>query len=339
MPHKITDIAKHLQTSEIYGNSHGSTDDPKDISFVDKESNIPKMNPNAKVVLISKALFSQLQTPNPATSFIITDHPRISFAKALELFDRPKETNAGIDTRSWVESGAEIDPTAVIYPFASIRRGAKIGKRVILYPGVYVGQDTLIDDDCIIYPNVSIFPKTKIGKRVILHAGSVVGDDGFGYVWDGSCHYKIPQVGRVVIEDDVELGSNAAIDRATTGETHIKRGTKIDNMVQIGHNVRIDEHCILCGQVGVGGSAAIGAGAMIGGQAGVGDHVHVDSQTKIAAQTGVITDTPNGGTLVGFPAMPSMEFFRTVALWKKLPELQDTIKKLQKEVDELKKSS
>ncbi len=272
-------------------------------------------------------------------TLLLSKNPKLAFAKALELFDLPLEVKAGIHPQTWVEEGVEIDPSATLYPFVSIRKGAKIGKNVVVYSGVYIGHEVFIDENCIIYPNATILPKTKIGKRVIIHSGCVVGDDGFGYVWDGTKHYKTPQIGKVIIEDDVEIGANTTIDRATMGETRIKIGTKIDNLVQIGHNVEVGAHCILCGQVGLAGSSKIGDGSMLGGQSGVGDHIHLGPMNKIAAQSGVVMgDTKANETLMGFPAMPAFDYLRAVSLWKKLPEMQKTIKRLEKEIEELKKN-
>ncbi|MBI2646441.1 MAG: UDP-3-O-(3-hydroxymyristoyl)glucosamine N-acyltransferase [Deltaproteobacteria bacterium] len=310
----------------------------KELTFITHLSMLEKTK--ALVVICPKELQPEKLQEELKTNktLLFVKNPKLAFAKTLELLDRPQEVQPGISSEAWVDEGAEIDPTATVYPFVSIRKGAKVGKNVILYPGVYVGQDTLIHEDCIIFPNVTLLPKTTLGKRVIIHSGSVIGDDGFGYVWDETTHYKTPQIGCVIIEDDVEIGANTCIDRATTGETKIQRGTKIDNLVQIGHNVEVGAHCILCGQVGIAGSSKIGHGSILGGQTGVADHTDVAPMNKIAGQSGVTANTKANETLMGFPAIPAHEYLKIVALWKHLPEMQKTIKKLEKEIEELKKS-
>jgi UDP-3-O-[3-hydroxymyristoyl] glucosamine N-acyltransferase len=279
------------------------------------------------------------QEVKTSKTLLIVKNPRIAFAKALELFDRPKDIKQGIDEKAWVEKGAEVDPSATVYPFVTLRSGAKIGKNVILYPGVYVGQNVKIQDDAILFPNVTVFKNTHIGKRVLIHAGARIGDDGFGYVWNGSQHYKIPQVGNVVIEDDVEIGANAAVDRATTGTTKVGQGTKIDNLVQIGHNDQIGKHCIICGQVGLAGSVNIGDGAMLGGQAGVADHVNIAPGARVGAQSGIIQDIKTQKPLFGTPATEASNFFKShLIISKKLPEMRKELLRLRKEVEELKKN-
>ena len=299
-----------------------------ELTFITHASMLEKTK--AQVIIASEKLKTD-------KTLLLVKNPKLAFAKVLELFDRPAEVSPGIHPQTWIEEGVELDPSVTLYPFVSIRKGAKIGKNVILYSGVYIGDHVGIDEDCVIYPNVVLLPKTKIGKRVIIHSGCVIGDDGFGYVWDGTQHYKMPQIGNVVIEDDVEIGANTCIDRATTGETEIKRGTKIDNLVQVGHNVEVGPHCILCGQVGLAGSSKIGSGSILGGQTGVADHTDIGPMNKIAAQSGIMKETQSGEILMGSPAMPIRDYFKMVALLKQLPKMQKTIKHLQEEIEKLKK--
>src|SRR3989338_5475164 len=322
----IQQLATHLE-AELIGNAEGEIKAIQEVTFITHPSQIKKTTAS---ILISD---HPLET---SKTVLIAPNPKLAFAKTLELFQRHETLKPGIDPRAWVEENTQIDPSVIIYPFVTVRRGAKIGKNVVIYPGVYIGQDARIDQDSILYPHVTLFPNTHIVKRVILHAGSIIGDDGFGFVWDGKQHYKIPQIGKVIVEDDVEIGSNTAIDRATTGETRIKQGTKIDNLVQIGHNVHIGNHCILCSQVGIAGSSTVGDGSMLGGQAGIPDHIDIAPQSKIAAQAGILRNTEPGETLLGSPAMPIKEFFRMMALWKQLPQMSKDIHALQKELDALK---
>ena len=214
---------------------------------------------------------------------------------------------------------------------------AKIGARVTLYPGVYLGDDTVVGDDSILYPQVTVLKGCRVGNRVILHSGTVIGSDGFGYVQHQGRHQKIPQMGVVTIEDDVELGANVTVDRATLGQTIIKRGTKVDNQVQIAHNVHVGENCILVAQVGIAGSTTIGNSVMIGGQAGLIDHLTVGDGAKIAAGSGLSHNLQPGQIVIGRPAIDHITFLKSQALVPKLPELRTQLRELQARVEELEK--
>ncbi|MBI4040373.1 MAG: UDP-3-O-(3-hydroxymyristoyl)glucosamine N-acyltransferase [Deltaproteobacteria bacterium] len=334
----LSEIAKHMgarvigdDTIHIQGVSSFETAQKNHLTFITKPEYLNLLSTShAAAIIVS----SPLQTSKPQLVF---QNPKLGFAKALELFDRPKEFKPGIDPRSWIEEHSTLDPSVTVYPFVTIRSRCNIGKNVILYPGVYVGPDVVIGDDCILFPNVTILASTQIGKRVLIHSGSIIGEDGFGYIWDGKQHYKVPQVGKVVIEDDVEIGANACIDRATTGQTHIGMGTKIDNLVQVGHNNQIGKFCILCGQVGLAGSVHIGDGSLLGGQSGVADHLKLLPGSRVAAQSGVLLELNEKEPVMGYPAVNAKQFFRMIAALKKLPDLLKTIRRLEKEVEELKR--
>jgi len=195
-----------------------------------------------------------------------------------------------------------------------------VGARTRIEAGGFVGEDAVVGEDCTLHPNAAVLGRCRIGARCILQAGAVVGADGFGYVWDGSRHRKVPQVGTVRVEDDVEVGANATIDRATLGETVIGRGTKIDNLVQVGHNVVIGEHAILCGQAGVGGSSTLGRGVTLAGQAGVSDHVTIGDGATLTGQAGIARQgrVAAGAILSGMPALPHREFLKRAALLGRL---------------------
>jgi UDP-3-O-[3-hydroxymyristoyl] glucosamine N-acyltransferase len=229
------------------------------------------------------------------------------------------------------------DPS--IWPFVTLGDRVTIGSRVTLFPGVFIGADSTIGDDSVLYPNVVVREGCSLGARVIVHSGTVIGADGFGYVQHEGRHQKIPQLGGVIIEDDVELGANVTIDRATLGHTVIKRGTKVDNLVQIAHNVSIGEHSIVVAQVGIAGSTTIGHHVMIGGQAGLGDHIHVGDQVMIAARTGVNRSLEPNQIVSGAPVMPHETWMKAQAVIPRLPELRQLVRSLEQRVATLEQHS
>lgn len=235
----------------------------------------------------------------------------------------------GIAEQVTIGHNCHISPEVTILPHVYIGNDVTIGNRVTIHSFTYIGDGVTIEDGVTIHANVTLYAGTHIGQNVIIHAGAVIGSDGFGYAQGPSGHVKIPQTGRVVIEDDVEIGANTTIDRATFGETRIGHGTKIDNLVQIGHNVQIGPHCILVAQVGIAGSARIGAGVMIGGQAGIAGHIELGDGVKVAAQSGVAKDVPAKETVSGSPAMPHRLWLRVAGLLKKLPEMEAGLRRLQ----------
>jgi len=206
-----------------------------------------------------------------------------------------------------------------------------VGARTMLAAGAFVGENASVGEDCILHPNAAVLDGCRIGARCVLQAGAVVGSDGFGYVWDGASHRKVPQVGTVRVEDDVEIGANAAIDRATLGETIIGRGTKIDNLVQIGHNVVVGEHSLLCGQAGIGGSSRLGRGVTLAGQVGISDHVTIGDGAVLTGQAGVARQgrVEAGAVLSGMPALPHREFLRRAALLGRLEKALERLAKLE----------
>ena len=232
---------------------------------------------------------------------------------------------------------ARIGKGASIAPGATVAAGARVGARTRIAEGAFVGEGAEIGDDSVLHANVVVAPRCVVGSRCILHPGVVVGSDGFGYVWDGQRHRKIPQVGTVRIGDDVEIGANSAIDRATLGETVVGRGTKIDNLVQIGHNVVIGEDVILCGQVGIAGSARIEDRATLAGQVGVNDHVTIGKGAIATGQAGVTGSIASGLVVSGMPAAPHRDFLRRAAVVARLPELARRVEALEKKLSEIEK--
>ena len=262
--------------------------------------------------------------------------PYLAFAKAVELFAGDDRPPAGIHPLADVASTAVVSPDASVGPFASLGDGVRIGARTIVHPQVTIGRGAQIGDDCVIHSRVSIREHVQIGNRVILQDGAVVGSDGFGFARrpDGT-HHKIPQIGGVVIEDDVEIGANAAIDRPAVGETRIGAGTKIDNLVQVAHGVTIGRDVLLAAQVGIAGSTTIEDTVTLAGQVGVSGHITIGKGTIATAQTGIPSSVEPGSVISGYPAINNRDWLKSSAIFRKLPELRKTIADLEARLDEL----
>jgi len=263
-------------------------------------------------------------------SMLLVDNPALAFAEVLKVLYKKPYKALGVSERAIIEKDASLGKDITIYPFVYIGSKAVIGDRVSIFPNVYIGEGVRIDEDSIIYPNVTIRENVKIGKRVIIHPGTVIGADGFGYVYDKGKHHKIPQIGSVVIENDVEIGANVTIDRATTGKTVIGRGTKIDNLVQIAHNVKIGKHCIIVAQVGISGSSEIGDETILGGQVGIRDHVKVGKRVMAGGRAAIMHDIPDGQVVSGYPAIPHKTWLRAQSIYARLPEYIKRLQKLEK---------
>ncbi|WP_173044934.1 UDP-3-O-(3-hydroxymyristoyl)glucosamine N-acyltransferase [Nitrospira sp. KM1] len=275
------------------------------------------------------ALLCHRHIPELSIPQVVVQHPLLAFAQVAQTFFvlpyRPRGIGANLTRGTGVKIGA--DPS--IWPFVTLGDHVTIGARVTLYPGVFVGSGSSVGDDSILYPNVVIREECSIGARVFIHSGTVIGSDGFGYVQHQGRHHKIPQLGGVVIEDDVELGANVTIDRATLGQTIIKKGTKVDNLVQIAHNVTVGEHAIVVAQVGIAGSTTIDHHVMIGGQAGLADHIHVGAQVMIAARAGVNRSLEPNQIVSGAPVMPHETWMKAQAVIPRLPELRQSVRSLE----------
>lgn len=238
-------------------------------------------------------------------------------------------------TCTQIHETARIGPSATIHPGASIDEGVVIGRDAVIYPGCYVGPRCRIGDNVLLYPNVVLYDDTVLGDRVTIHANTVIGEDGLGYAPVDGRWVKIPQIGHVEVQDDVEIGAACAIDRATLGKTVIGRGSKFSNLIAIGHGTRIGEHCLLVAQVGVAGSVNVGNRVTMAGQAGVVGHIRVGDGATLGAKAGVTHNVPDGETVLGQPAIPIREMRRQVVYIQRLPELNETVKRLEKEVAEL----
>jgi UDP-3-O-[3-hydroxymyristoyl] glucosamine N-acyltransferase len=273
--------------------------------------------------------------PDLAIPQLVVPNPLLAFAQVAQTFFVRPPTPRGIAAEVTKGAGVHIGEDPSIWPFVTLGDRVTIGARVTLYPGVYIGDDSTVGDDSVLYPNVVVREGCSIGARVMIHSGTVIGADGFGYVQHEGRHHKIPQLGGVTIEDDVELGANVTIDRATLGRTLIKQGTKIDNLVQIAHNVTVGEHSIVVAQVGVAGSTTIGHHVMIGGQAGLADHVTIGNQAMIAARAGVNRSVEANQIVSGAPIMPHETWMKAQAVIPRLPELRRSVRDLAQRVERL----
>ncbi len=266
---------------------------------------------------------------------LVVPNPLLAFAQVAQRFFVRPFSPRGIADDLARGSDVTIGADPSIWPFVTIGNRVAIGARVTLYPGVFIGDDTTIGDDVLLYPNVVVREGCSLGARVIVHSGTVIGADGFGYVQHQGRHHKIPQLGGVTIEDDVELGANVTIDRATLGQTVIGQGTKVDNLVQIAHNVTVGEHDIIVAQVGIAGSTTIGRHVMIGGQAGLADHLTIGDQVMIAARAGVNRSLEPNQIVSGAPVMPHETWMKAQAVIPRLPELRQLVRSLEQRVSSL----
>jgi UDP-3-O-[3-hydroxymyristoyl] glucosamine N-acyltransferase len=269
-------------------------------------------------------------------SFLEAADPYVAFAKILRLFSPPDSLTATRSPQASIDGSAVIDEEASIFPHVYVGARAHIGRNSALYPGVFIGDDCQIGSDCVIHPNVVVRHGCRIGNRVILHAGVVIGSDGFGYAGQGETRVKIPQVGIVVVEDDVEIGATTTVDRATLGQTVIRRGAKIDNLVQIAHNVNIGEHSIVAAQAGIAGSTKVGKHVTIAGQVGIVNHVEIGDGAIIGPQSGIPKSVPAGVFLSGgIAAAPHHEWLKVMTLLPQLPKLWASVRAIERQIGEL----
>lgn len=288
----------------------------------------------ASIVLVNNDFVAE--KPIEAT-LIRCNNAYSALAILLDMVEKMKPQKKGIEQMSFVAESAKLGENVYIGSFSYISEKAIIGDNVKIYPQSYIGDGVVIGDNSIIYAGVKIYSGCKVGNNCILHAGAVIGSDGFGFAPDENGVYKkIPQMGVVILEDDVEIGANTTIDRAVMDATIIRRGVKLDNLIQIAHNVEVGENTVMAAQVGVSGSTKVGKQCMFGGQVGLGGHITVGDGANIGAQSGIISNVKPGAQIIGAPAIPIKDFFRSSVVFPKLPEMYRQLAQLQKEVEELK---
>jgi UDP-3-O-[3-hydroxymyristoyl] glucosamine N-acyltransferase len=305
---------------------------PGEITFLNNpryQRFLPKCRASAVIVgtgVVKAANFACL-------NFLETADPYIAFAKILNVLVPQPQYNGERSAEAHIDSSADLGDGVTVFPNAFVGARAKIGHRSVLFPGVYIGAGVVVGDDCLLYPNVVVREGCQIGHRVILHPGAVIGSDGFGYAGTGAERVKIPQVGVVVLEDDVEIGANTTVDRATLGKTTIKHGTKIDNLVQIAHNVVVGEDSVIAAQTGIAGSTRLGRNVTLAGQVGVVNHIQIGDGATIGPQTGVPKSVPSGAVLSGgIGATPHHEWLKVMTLLPQLPSLWNSVRRMEKQV-------
>lgn len=290
-------------------------------------------NTQSSIVLVN----SDFVPEHPISATLIkTPNAYESLAKLMMLYESTKPKKTGISPMAAVATTATVGENVYVGPFVYVGEHAVIGDNTIIEAGASVGEGASVGSDCIIYNNVTIYHDCKVGNRCILHAGSVVGSDGFGFAPGANGYDKIPQIGIAILEDDVELGANTCIDRATMGATIVKRGVKLDNLVQVAHNVVIDEHTVMAAQCGIAGSTKVGSWCMVGGQTGISGHIQVGDRVKVGGHSAIAGSVKDDKAVMGYPAFEHAQFARASVIFKKLPEMYREMEALKQEIESLK---
>ncbi|HUC83687.1 MAG TPA: UDP-3-O-(3-hydroxymyristoyl)glucosamine N-acyltransferase, partial [Candidatus Acidoferrales bacterium] len=303
------------ETAMLTGFSTADAAKEGDLTFAETAEYFAAAERSAATAIIAANQFTS------ASKIVIrVANPRVAFARALEAFFPEPVPAPGIHPSAVVAVSAQIDPTAHVGPHCTVGERVQIGANCVLQSANFVGDDSTLGEDTKLFPNVTVYARSQIGRRVRIHAGTVIGSDGFGYVFDSAVHRKVPQIGNVIIGDDVEIGSNTSVDRGALGSTIIGKGTKIDNLVQVAHNVEIGEYSILCAQVGVAGSAKLGKFCVLAGQVGIAGHLKIGNRVTIGSKSGVMHNIPDGETWLGIPAQPDKQAKRMMIALQRLPD-------------------
>ena len=301
-----------------------------DLTFADENHVAAAKKSAASAVIIPKNFVGELPT-----NAIKSAEPKIAFAKLMEIFKPQIEISAGINSQAYIGKNTKIAPTAKIMAFAVIDDGAEISDGAVIFPHTYIGQNAKIGADTVIYSNVTVREYCKIGARCVIHASTVIGADGFGFTTSKGVHTKVPQIGNVIVEDDVEIGAQVGIDRAAMGSTVIGHGTKIDNLVHIGHNCKIGANCLIVAQTGISGSTIVGDNVTFGGQTGTVGHIKIGGHSVYAARSGITKNMPEGVFCSGFPVQPHNDWLRLQGSLQKVPNLIKEIRQLEDKISQL----
>ena len=308
---------------------------PGAISFLSNPKYTPYIyETKASIVLVNKDFVPEHEIK---ATLIKVDNAYDSLARLLTLYEQSKPRKTGIDPLAFIAPTAKIGKDVWIAPFAYVGENAVVGDRTVLHPHVTIGDGAQVGDDCTLYANATVYHDCRVGNRCTLHAGSVVGADGFGFAPTPQGYEKIPQLRIAILEDDVEIGANTCIDRATMGATIVHKGAKLDNLVQVAHNDEIGSHTVMAAQVGIAGSTKVGEWCMFGGQVGIAGHIHIGDRVVLGAQSGVPSSIKSDQRLIGAPPMEEKPFFKSHAIFRKLPDMYFELNALRKELTELKK--
>ena len=308
---------------------------PGALSFLSNPKYTPYIyETRSSIVLVNRDFVPEQEVK---ATLIKVENAYESLAKLMTLYEQSHPKRTGIDPLAYVAPTAKVGKDVYLAPFACVGDGAEIGDGTELHPHATVGRNAKVGAGCILYPHATVYHDCRVGDRCILHAGSVIGADGFGFAPTPNGYEKIPQIGIVIVEDDVEIGANTCVDRATMGATIIHRGVKLDNLIQIAHNDEIGSHTVMASQVGIAGSTKVGEWCMFGGQVGIAGHIRIGDKVNLGAQSGVPGSIKDGQQLIGTPPMEMKPYFKAQAVFRRLPEMYAELNALRKEVEELKK--
>jgi UDP-3-O-[3-hydroxymyristoyl] glucosamine N-acyltransferase len=303
---------------------------PDDLSFLNHSRyRSQALESEAGALLVGASLAAE-DLRRDGRPLLVVEEPFYALALILDRLHPAARPEPGIHPTAVLEPGCAVDPSAHVGPYAVLGAGSRIGAGAAVHAHAVLGRDCVVGEGAVLHPHAVLYDGTEIGPGTVVHAGVVLGADGFGYVFQGGRHRKVPQVGRVVVEADVEIGANSAVDRATLGETRIGEGTKIDNLVQVGHNVRVGRHCILCGQAGIAGSTSLGDGVVLAGQAGVAGHIRLGDRAQVAAKSAALAPVEAGKTVAGIPAVEMRKWRRQTVMVARLEEMSRRVRALEK---------